>query len=90
MREPPLSPEVAAQLRAEADHRLDFGAEGEDVVVASHVRMQQLVQTARAMIRAEQEELIAMWDAEGLPDALVRPMLQELDVRDQALAARHP
>jgi Na+/H+ antiporter len=86
----PLSPEVAAQLRAEADHRLDFGAEGEDVVVASHVRMQQLVQTARAMIRAEQEELIAMRDAEGLPDALVRPMLQELDVRDQALAARHP
>jgi hypothetical protein len=37
------------------------------------------------MVRAEQEELIRLRDEEGLPDAVVRPILRDLDVRAQAL-----
>jgi hypothetical protein len=40
------------------------------------------------MVRAEQEELIRLRDEEGLPDAIARPMLRELDMRAQALRVR--
>ncbi len=86
----PLAHDVAARLRAEAEHRLELEGEAPDFVVAADIRARQMVETARAMIRAEQEELIAMRDAEGLPDALVRPLMRQLDVRDQALASQRP
>ena len=41
--------------------------------------------TARAMVRAEQEELLRLRDEEGLPDSIVRPLLRALDLRMQAL-----
>ena len=44
-----------------------------------------LLQLARAMVRAEQEELLRMRDEEGLPDAIVRPRLRDLDLRLEAL-----
>ena len=79
---------MSTRLRAEAEHRLDHEGEVTDVVIAADIRIRQMVETARAMIRAEQEELIAIRDAEGLPDALVRPLMRQLDVRDQALASQ--
>jgi len=36
-------------------------------------------------VQAEQEELLRLRDEEGLPDALVRPKLRDLDLRLQAL-----
>jgi hypothetical protein len=33
------------------------------------------------MIRAEQEEILRIRDEEGLPDSIVRPIQQALDVR---------
>jgi hypothetical protein len=39
-------------------------------------------------VRAEQEELLRLRDEEGLPDAIVRPLLRQLDLRDQALRSR--
>ena len=44
-----------------------------------------LLQLARAMFRAEQEELLRMRDEDGLPDAIVRPRLRDLDPRHGAL-----
>jgi hypothetical protein len=36
-------------------------------------------------MRAEQEELLRLRDREGLPDALVRSMQKEIDVRIRAV-----
>jgi hypothetical protein len=45
----------------------------------------QMFALARAMVRAEQEELLRLRDEEGLPDSIVRTRLRELDLRQQAL-----
>jgi len=84
----PLAHDVAARLRAEAEHRLEHAGEATDRLIGADIRVRQMVETARAMIRAEQEALIAIRDAEGLPDDLVRPLMRQLDVRDQALASQ--
>ena len=39
----------------------------------------------RIMVRAEQEELLRIRSDEGLPDAIVRPILHSLDVRAMSL-----
>lgn len=39
------------------------------------------------MVRAEQEELVRMRDEEGIPDAIIRPMLADLDARLHGLSA---
>ncbi len=81
----PLPNDVSVQLRADAERRLEAAAEPESVSLTKELRVSQIIEAARAMVRAEQEELIAMRDAEGLPDTLVRPLLRKLDTRDQAL-----
>jgi len=81
----PLPPEVSDRLRSDSERRLDASTNPESVTETQEVAMRQLISTARAMVRAEQEELIRMRDDEGLPDAIVRPLLHELDLRDQAL-----
>ncbi len=81
----PLAPEVSDRLRADAERRIDASANPESVSETQEIAMHQLISAARAMVRAEQEELIRMRDEEGVPDALVRPILHELDLRDQAL-----
>ena len=47
-----------------------------------------MLSISRSMVRAEQEELIRMRDEEGLADAIARPILQRLDLRDQALRTK--
>lgn len=81
----PLPADVSEQLRAEAERRLESASEPESVTLTQELRVTQIIEAARAMVRAEQEELIAMRDDEGLPDTLVRPLLRKLDTRDQAL-----
>jgi len=81
----PLPAEVSERLRSDAERRLDASANPETVTETQEMATRQLIATARAMVRAEQEELIRMRDEEGIPDALVRPMLHGLDLRDQAL-----
>lgn len=79
----PIPHEVIEPLQAQVHARL----------AALRVPDQQLASTettislARLMLRAEQEELIRMRDEEGIPDAIVRPILRSLDVRLQALSA---
>ena len=80
----PIPMSVASHLREIAERRLvdDNDDETDDV---SGTERQVLVQTARAMVRAEQEELLRMRSEDGLPDDLVRTILRNLDLRDAAL-----
>jgi monovalent cation/hydrogen antiporter len=81
----PLPAEVSERLREDAERRLDAPVDVDSASMTREIRVQQMIEAARAMIRAEQEELLTMRDDEGLPDALVRPILRRLDMRDQAL-----
>jgi Na+/H+ antiporter len=80
----PLDPVLVEQLRAPLEHRIDAASEAMPSGPTEDGR-EQSIAAARAMVRAEQEELLAMRDLEGLPDAVVRPILRDLDVRDHAL-----
>jgi CPA1 family monovalent cation:H+ antiporter len=81
----PLPAEVGERLREDVERRLESATVPVDTVGTQELRLQQLISTARAMVRAEQEELIRLRDEEGLPDAIARPLLRQLDMRDQAL-----
>ncbi len=63
---------------------------GESTVEVSQteqLQVQQVLMVAKAMVRAEQEELLRLRDEEGLPDAVVRSIMTKLDLRAQTLAA---
>lgn len=79
----PLSPAVVMRLRADAERRLDAVGTSANPVVEAEA--DQAARAARAMLRAEQEELLRLRDEEGLPEAIVRPMLRQIDLREQAL-----
>ena len=84
----PLPTDVSARLRDDAERRLRASSavvESADAGATAPAPRSLLRETAGAMVRAEQEELIRLRDEEGLPDSVVRPILRELDVRVQAL-----
>ena len=80
-----ISPEVVDRLRRNCEERLDRSALQADELAERPVNSVALLQLARAMVRAEQEELLRMRDEDGLPDAIVRPRLRDLDLRLEAL-----
>lgn len=84
----PLPGDVSERLRSDAEQRIRESVAPESVTQTQQLHFDQLITTARAMIRAEQEELIRLRDEEGLPDSIARPMLRALDTRDQALRVR--
>lgn len=84
----PIPADVSERLRSDAQRRLEASTRPDAAPGTQELELKRLLSTARAMVRAEQEELIRLRDEEGLPDALVRPMLRELDLRDQALRTR--
>lgn len=81
----PLPSEISERLRADAEHRVLVSSEPHNVTATQEIQTSRLISTARAMVRAEQEELLRIRDEEGVPDAIVRPLLRALDLRDQAL-----
>lgn len=83
----PLSAEVSERLRADTERRIISTADLASTTQTQEFEVRQLVTTAQALVRAEQEELIRLRDEEGLPDAIVRPLLRQLDLRHQALRA---
>lgn len=87
--EAPLPPDVIDRLQGDLQARLDRNLGRPEKSVPEETSRRILIQLARAMVKAEQEELLRMRDEEGLPDALVRPKLQDLDRRLQALATEH-
>ena len=80
-----IAPEVIDRLRSDCEERLDRSAGQADERVERPLNSAVLFQLARAMVRAEQEELLRMRDEDGLPDAIVRPRLRDLDLRLEAL-----
>jgi NhaP-type Na+/H+ or K+/H+ antiporter len=87
----PLSPEAVESLRSGLVRRLnrsDF-IQGSQEEYSEEVNMNRLIKVAASMVHAEQEELIRMRDEDGLPDAIARPMLRELDAREHALESKY-
>lgn len=84
----PIAPDVSDRLRADVENRLRRSVNRRDSTRTEELSTTQLLSTAREMVRAEQEELIRLRDEEGMPDAIVRPLLRDLDLRAQALRTR--
>jgi CPA1 family monovalent cation:H+ antiporter len=83
--EDPIPEEVVNRLQHDAKNRVDSARSTEDVSVTREMATRRLIELARAMVRAEQEEVLRLRDEEGFPDALVRKKMQSLDLRIQAL-----
>ena len=83
----PIPQEVVDRLQHDANERLDRARGAQDPSVTREMATAQMFALARAMVRAEQEELLRLRDEEGLPDSIVRGRLRELDLRQQALGS---
>lgn len=79
----PIPQEVIEPLQAQVQARLSALRFPEQRLASTETT----ISLAVLMLRAEQEELIRMRDEEGIPDAIVRPILRSLDVRMQGLSA---
>ena len=86
----PLSPEAIDALRKELDERIDHAVKTQTIQVVHKPDEQtsNVLRVAASLIHAEQEELIRLRDEDGLPEAIARPMLRELDAREQSLTRR--
>ncbi len=85
----PLNPEAVETLRRDMEMRLRrSGSVAHDLTepLTAELEISQMLTVAISMVHAEQEELIRMRDSDGIPDAIARPLLRELDSREQALA----
>lgn len=94
----PIPDDVVRPLQAQVESRLEAvrvlddaqeeaaSAPGSGQPDATALR-RLAIELAMLMVRAEQEELVRMRDEEGIPDAIVRPMLAALDARLQGLLA---
>ena len=78
----PLPRAVVEPLKRAVERRLQ---EFEETEAAVEDHSHQGVDLARLMLRAEQEELLRIRTDEGLPDGIVRPMLEQLEIRRLAL-----
>jgi monovalent cation/hydrogen antiporter len=85
----PIPLSVVEFLRTEHEARIELISPVQSEV-STHVRTDQQIATAveSSMIRAEQEELFRMRDEEGIPDAIMRPVLRKLDLREQSIHNR--
>lgn len=79
----PLPADMVTRLRSELQARIERSGRAAQASRMSH---QQFVALGKSLIHAEQEELLRLRDSEGLPDALVRPLLRELDQREQSFS----
>jgi len=84
----PLNAEAAATLRWDMEMRLlrsSSAAQDSEQPVTAELEISQMLTVAISMVHAEQEELIRLRDSDGLPDSIARPLLRELDSREQFL-----
>lgn len=81
----PIPQDVVDLLQRDAQNRLDRSRSTEDSSVTREMATRRTFELARAMVQAEQEELLRLRDEQGFPDALVRLKLRDLDMRTQAL-----
>lgn len=85
----PIPLSVVELLRTQHEARIELISPVKSEV-SEHVRTDQQIAVAveSAMIRAEQEELLRLRDEEGIPDAIMRPVLRKLDLREQSIHNR--
>ncbi len=83
----PLPSETVDALRTDVDLRLDRLIAAEEAEGEPSTNVTTTHELRRSMVHAEQEELLRMRDEEGLPDALMRTIQKELDVRSRAVGA---
>lgn len=84
----PLNAEAAETLRRDMEMRLlrsSSAAQDSEQPVTAELEISQMLTVAISMVHAEQEELIRLRDSDGLPDSIARPLLRELDSREQFL-----
>ncbi len=84
----PLNLEDAETLRRNMEMRLrrsNSAAQDSTQPLTAELEIAQMLTVAISMVHAEQEELIRLRDSDGLPDSIARPLLHELDSREQAL-----
>lgn len=79
----PLSAETVRTLRHQMEQRLHPDADN----TAAVTRVRQLAEVGLAMAEAEQRELIRLRTEAGLPDAVVRPLMTDIDQRIAGLRA---
>lgn len=84
----PLDPAVIQRLRDEALARIERAEGAVTTRLEHHDSTQQSVTLSLSMVHAEQSELLRIRDEEGVPDAVIRPIMRELDVRVEALEAQ--
>ena len=85
----PIPASVVNDLRSHQEERIEQTLTVQDQGVVESAAMRQLAAAIEcSMIRAEQEQLLLMRDEEGIPDAIVRPVLRALDLREQAARTR--
>jgi hypothetical protein len=87
----PLSPDAVESLRSGLTRRIDRSVviQGATEDHSEEKNFNRLLKVAASMVHAEQEELIRMRDEDGLPDAIARPMLRDLDAREHALERKY-
>ena len=83
----PIPGPVVDRLQHDVRIRIDQSSPGKESETTQEVATRRMLQLARAMVQAEQEELLRLRDEEGLPDAIIRAKLRDLDVRLQALGS---
>jgi NhaP-type Na+/H+ or K+/H+ antiporter len=79
MRGRPIPADIADLLRDSVEQRLRALQVEPEADAPDALALQ--AELRRLMIRAEQEEILRIRDEEGLPDSMVRPIQQALDVR---------
>jgi len=84
----PLDPVVVQRLRDDAVARIEHAENLESDHVPEQDAAHQLSVVSLSMVHAEQTELLRIRDDEGVPDAVIRPIMRDLDVRAAALEAR--
>ena len=80
----PIPSTVVARLEHDVRLRIDRDRSEAGSTSSQEMATRRMIQLARAMVQAEQEELLRLRDEEGLPDSIVRTKLRDLDLRLQA------
>lgn len=84
----PLDAGVIRRLRDDTLARIEQVEVATESRIDEHSSERQSVSLSLSMVHAEQTELIRIRDEEGVPDAVIRPIMRELDVRVEALESR--